>query len=250
MPITDLLAVTDRAHVAEAITKPIAYTLSPRIGELARSVFQVARSPRSLFSIWQRQAKHQADHEIALKFLERGNIELVSVYGDRWSGFELLAFKEGDRGHLVFVGSDDALDWWRNLSDRSIGWPAFNRNRDAVTDAIYELLKRGCTHLAARGHSLGGALAQYAYLTHPSISNCITYQSTAIAMDLPNSNNDRGGAVTHYLHRDDVVYPLSRRKTKGWLIPGRQVTYSPDTRFRRNLRIMAHTMLLTPLLQP
>jgi hypothetical protein len=248
MPITDLLTVTDRAHVGEAITKPIAYTLSPRIGELARSVFQVARSPRSILSIWQRQAQHQANREIALQFLERWNIELVSVYGDRRSGFELLAFKEGDYGHLVFLGSDDALDWWCNLSDRSIGWPAFTRNRDAVVDAIYELLKRDCTHLCARGHSLGGALAQYAYLAFPSISNCVTYQPAAIAMRIADTNPGRGFATTHYLHRDDIIPPLSIRKTRGWLLPGRQIVFRPPDRYRGARRIVAHTMPLMPLI--
>jgi pimeloyl-ACP methyl ester carboxylesterase len=134
------------------------------------------------------------------------------------------------------------------LSDRSIGWAAFNRNRDAVIDAIYELLKRDCTHLCARGHSLGGALAQYAYLAHPAISNCVTYQSAAIAIAIADANPDRGFATTHYLHRDDVIPVLSIRKTRGWFIPGRQVVFRPPDRYRGARRIVAHTMPLMPLL--
>jgi len=250
MDWTELLACKTRSQQEEALTKQISCALSPAIGRWLSWPLMLARKgPIAIGDIVQREIYFAGEARSAKRFCDEWGIELVSAYGDRRSGFELLAYKWGDRGELVFIGSDDALDWWRNLTDKAIGLSAFTRNLPEISRAIASLLERGCTTLTARGHSLGGGLGMMAYLHHPSISRCVTYQSTAIAPPFQDANPDRDG-VTHYFHRDDLIPSLSVRKTKGWFVPGKKIIWEPEIRYRHALRIKAHRMLLSTQLRP
>lgn len=137
MDWTELLACKSRSQQEEALTKQISCALSPVIGRWLSWPLMFAR--RGLIAIAD-IARHERalanEARSAKRFCDEWGVELISVYGDRRSGFELLACKWGDRGELVFVGSDDALDWWHNLTDKAIGLPPFNGanpDRDDVT---------------------------------------------------------------------------------------------------------------------
>jgi hypothetical protein len=237
-------------EVPEALAKSISYTLSPGAGFLFKTAFAIARWPSSMAAILKsvidpksesqenRQAHRSSDREIARDFLSQWGIELISSRSDRWTGFALMTYKWGDRGELVFLGSDDAFDWWHNLTDREIGLPAYYHNRKSITTAIAALVDLGCLNITARGHSLGGGLAQYAYLDYPEITRCVTYQGIAISGVY---HDHETTAVTHYFHRDDIIPRLTVRHD-GWFISGTQLIYKPEQRYRHGLRIRAHMM--------
>jgi len=238
----DLNNVQTDPEVAEALAKPIGYALSPRLWIGLRALFACFRTPRSLCKIADRAKKSEADRHIARQFIEVRGIKRLSAFGDPRSGFELLTFVWGETGILVFVGSDDLLDWKRNLFDRAIGLPAFLSNQYRVSRAIERLRARGCRTIEAYGHSRGGAIAQYAYVCFEAIVRCVTYQSAVPADDLPDVSLDRSGEVWHFQHQYDLVPGASRLKTGGDLLPGRIFEFEPPRPYLGTRRSLAHTM--------
>ena len=230
-------------EMLELLTKTASYTLSPRVGAWLPAAIALARSPLSIIGLWQRRAARKAQRQIVEQLLNLHGVELVRVHADWRTGFEVMAYRWGNCGYLVFVGSDDRCDWWQNLTDPTIGRAAFDRNADAVWRIAQSLR---CDTIHATGHSLGGAQALRAYAAIPRIDSCTTFQTAVPAEDLRRSRADY--RPRHYLHRDDLVPYLSTRRAGGdyrqWRrrIGGSIYEYAPPDRYRGTRRADAHTM--------
>jgi len=89
------------------------------------------------------------------------------IWNDETTGFKAVLYlaANGDgtfRSIVAFTGTEDGQD---AIADLTLGWNQWDENRDSI---FSELARIDLTELIFTGHSLGGALAQYAayeYLT-------------------------------------------------------------------------------------
>ena len=83
-----------------------------------------------------------------------------------------------------------------------------------------------------------------------SVARCVTFQTAAIPPDwvdrIAADSSDRT-LYRHYLHRGDLVYPLSRRRSRGGLAAGDVVAVGERKRgvHRALERRKAHLAMLT-----
>lgn len=235
-----------QAQIEEAIAKPIAYAFAPRAGGWGGMAATVAKhwwsSPAVIAHQW---SQRQRDKEIAQSFCDAHQITLEWSVSDWRTGFELLVFSWQGRAYIVPIGSNDPLDWRRNLTQHSVGISATQRNRDAILKALEIVGRLEPSEVVVLGHSLGGAIAQYLAAEWTTISRCITFQSAAVPSQIADQTTSTV-TVKHYLHPSDPVYPLSRARCQGGLLSG-DVIYRGD-RVRGFARIQAHLAMLTLLI--
>ena len=222
---------TTASQIREAIAKTIAYFHSPIANQFGR------RSPGLQSAIERFQHRH--------------NIKILDTYGDRCTGLELVEIDWVGVPYLVFVGSDDVWDWWRNIVERRPGQAAFKRNRKPIGRALADLLDRYPSGVRVAGHSLGGALAQMAAIKFGGVTDCYTYQTAAVGQHWIDFAAQRANlpTVEHWLHIADPVYSITRWRCGGGLIGGetyrRGENLSGWSRFSLDRRIAAHRSFLT-----
>ncbi len=107
---------------------------------------------------------------------------------------------------VAFRGSSETLDWVSDLADPSPGYYQFMYNQKLIQSTFAGLKQKALV----TGHSLGGALAQYAALTHAGkISEVVTFQSpgidSAMAARFDMLPEEERPTVTHHLANNDVV---------------------------------------------
>jgi len=241
MSIADLPRCVTEAQILEALAKPIAYTLSLTETSFERLVRRVVGSNAKMFGL----TEHQDNRAAAIKFCHDWAITLLWQYGDPETGFEVLLFRWKRSLYLVAIGSDDPTDWKRNLKDEVAGKKAYRANFRAIRDAIGLAKSESPDLIAVLGHSLGGAIAQFVAADFLEVRRCFTYQTAAVPIETIQSAQFRVDSLDarHYLHPSDVVFPVSRRRCQGGLIPGKVTTIGDPVRGVD--RIKAHTMMLT-----
>lgn len=246
MPLAALPLCQSQAQIEEAIAKPVAYTFAPRaggwIGMTATVVKHRWSSPGVIARQWNQR---QRDKAISQSFCDAHQITLEWSFSDWRTGFELLVFAWQERAYIVPIGSNDPLDWRRNLTQHSVGLKATQRNREAILKALAIVGRLEPSEVVVLGHSLGGAIAQYLAAEWTTISRCITFQSAAVPSQIADQTTSTV-TVQHYLHPSDPVYPLSRARCDGGLLSG-EVIYRGD-RVRGFARIQAHLAMLTLLI--
>lgn len=241
MPIADLPHCVTEAQILEAIAKPIAYTLSPTETSLERLVRRVIGGNAKMFGM----NNHQDDRAAALKFCQDWAITMLWQHGDPATGFEALLFRWKRSVYLVVIGSDDPTDWKRNLKDEVVGLTAYRANLRVIRDAIGLAVAESPDLIGVLGHSLGGSIAQFIAADFLAVRRCFTYQTAAVPTATIQAAQFRVDSLDarHYLHPSDVVFPVSRRRCDGGLIPGKVTTIGDPVRGAD--RIKAHTMMLT-----
>lgn len=86
--------------------------------------------------------------------------EVVREFNDSETGFHAVAFKNANNEYVIaFRGTQP--NFQDAYTDLNLGWPQWNRNREEVLDFLRGL-EGQLTSVSFTGHSLGGALAQYA----------------------------------------------------------------------------------------
>jgi outer membrane protein OmpA-like peptidoglycan-associated protein/pimeloyl-ACP methyl ester carboxylesterase len=110
---------------------------------------------------------------------------------------------------LAFEGSADLLDWLDDLNPDQAGpgYKQMKQNTGLILDTIKENTKDG-KKVVFTGHSLGGALAQFAASLAPDrIERVVTFQSPGVPYDKV-SRFQHNEAVIHYFVDGDIV-PLA-----------------------------------------
>ena len=110
---------------------------------------------------------------------------------------------------LAFEGSADLLDWLDDLNPDQAGpgYKQMKQNTDLILDTIKENTKDG-KKVVFTGHSLGGALAQFAASLAPDrIERVVTFQSPGVPYDKV-SRFQHNESVIHYFVDGDIV-PLA-----------------------------------------
>lgn len=245
MSIADLPYCRSLPQIEEALAKPVAYALSGSVGAWAKiAALTVRHKWRAPIEIAKWQAQRNSDRRAARDFLRVWGVRELWSYTDRRTGFELLVFRSGQRRYIVCVGSNDPLDWQRNLTNREVGVAAYERNRDAVQSAIFHASTNEPIEIVALGHSRGGAIAQYIAIDWECVTRCVTFQSAAIPREWVEKSQRRPYLrSTHYLHPSDPVYPVSRRRCDGGLADG-EVRWHGE-KVRGFARIQAHLAMLS-----
>lgn len=245
MPIADLPRCLTEEQITEAIAKPVGYAFAPD-NERWRSVADdIARFDwSSIFPLIRSRRERSHDRALALKFCRSWGIDFLWAFEDEITGFELVLFERRWRSYLVAIGSNDPTDWRRNLAEPLVGMKAYQANRNAVKAAMQ--LTALSSELVVCGHSMGGAIAQYIAADYPQVSRCITYQSAAVPPATIAQAEARSINATHWLHPSDPVFPLSRKRCGGGLIPGETVLRGSPVHGRDRLK--AHSLMLS--LQP
>ena len=138
----DLDRCETREQIEEAIVR-LAYPLSPRLGRWLSIPIELLRSGfRGVMPILQRRIEADRDAAIALRYYKAWGVEILHRYGDARTGFEVLVALYDATAYVIFIGSDDLLDWRRNLSQRFPGLRAYCANHNQVTIALGKALKR------------------------------------------------------------------------------------------------------------
>jgi predicted esterase len=231
MPIADLPDCLTRPQIEEAIVKPVAYALAP--------------SPVPLLHVRRVLSRRHGMHA-ARSFCHGWGIQQLWQFHDPATGFELILFGWQGRSYLVAIGSNDATDWKRNLTQLEVGLAAYRANQSAVKEAIGRAASNA--EIIVAGHSLGGAVAQYIAIDHPGVTHCLTYQTAAVPPEFVAKSFDRDMSdlqTAHHLHISDPVYPLSKRRCDGGLILGLVAMHGD--RVHGFDRIKAHSLMLSLL---
>lgn len=232
-------------QIEEAIAKPIAYAFAPRAGGWVGAVATVAKHRWSSPGVIARQwSQRQRDKTIAQSFCDAHQITLKWLFADWRTGFEMLVFAWQGRAYIVPIGSNDPLDWRRNLTQHSVGLKATQHDQEAILKMLAIVGRLEPSEVVVLGHSLGGAIAQYLAAEWTTISRCVTFQSAAVPSKIAEQTISTV-TVQHYLHPSDVVYPISRSRCDGGLLSG-EVFYRGD-RCHGLARIQAHLAMLTLL---
>lgn len=88
----------------------------------------------------------------------------VETWEDEATGFKATAYKDASGNYvLAFAGTEDAQDWYQNLA--SFGWNQWAKTGQEIKSFFQEIRNDEAQELNSiqfTGHSLGGALAQYA----------------------------------------------------------------------------------------
>lgn len=95
--------------------------------------------------------------------------EVVTEFNDQETGFHAVAFKNSSNEYVIaFRGTQPSFQ--DAYADLNLGWPQWDRNRDEVLNFLRGL-ERELTSVSFTGHSLGGALAQYAVYEYANETN-------------------------------------------------------------------------------
>lgn len=104
---------------------------------------------------------------------------------------------------LAFRGSDDFVDWIKNLDFESPGYSQFYENKDKIANELGNVSK-----VDVVGHSLGGALAQYAALEFTGkIKKVMTFQAPGIEIEKAQKFKEEKERpeIIHHISEGDVV---------------------------------------------
>ncbi|MEI8039859.1 MAG: Mbeg1-like protein [Verrucomicrobiota bacterium] len=124
----------------------------------------------------------------------------AEVYGDQNSGF-IIAFR----------GTQESQDWIDDLLQGLKGSNALNEQFRDASDYINDVkdVLDNCFPNATKtlvGHSLGGALAQYAATLLGNGYNTVTFNPAGLLPDDANKGNAK--CVYNYVHGNDILYKV------------------------------------------
>jgi hypothetical protein len=135
------------------------------------------------------------------------------IYQDPDTGFQVIAMvsNDGTERILAFTGTEGIQDWF---ADTKLGWEQWEvqKNQDAVMDYLQSLSSiPGITNIHFTGHSLGGALAQYAAYVYVASIRTPTNETATLPIPVTLTTfNALGGVdgLTQYLPGVDPFRPI------------------------------------------
>jgi len=181
----------------------------------------VAYTPsHEILEILAKDVIYQTSHPLGSSVPEIAGLPYLinRIWDDSSTGLYALGLSAPDAPSvLIFRGTGDKLDIWDDLNPDGIGYDQFTSNYDEIRQWLFDQDSTFAPIIT--GHSLGGALAQWAAADATSngskrLAGVVTFNSPGIAADQSYQGKSIGanafnsalvGDVTHYITSTDIV---------------------------------------------